>query len=49
MLEELNTKTRVKYLARVTNPAVPPKSGGHDHGHGHGHAAAPSNGAGGKA
>ncbi|MEE2972753.1 MAG: Fe-S-cluster-containing hydrogenase, partial [Planctomycetota bacterium] len=47
LLEELNTKPRVRYVARVTNPAVPlGKSDGHhgDHGHGHdhddGHAAA---------
>jgi len=46
MLEELNTKARVKYLARVTNPAVPPKKSGKGgshgpapgHGHGGGHA-----------
>ena len=32
MLEELNIKTRTKYLARVTNPvdgAVPANGGGH--------------------
>ena len=38
LLEELNTKTRVRYVARVSNPAVPrgPVGGGHGHGHGHG-------------
>ncbi len=34
LLEELNTKTRVRYVARVSNPAVP--LGHDDHGHGHG-------------
>ena len=33
MLEELNTKPRLKYLARVSNPAV--DHGAHDHGHDH--------------
>jgi molybdopterin-containing oxidoreductase family iron-sulfur binding subunit len=42
LLEELNTKPRLKYLARVTNPAIPrPSSHGHGHGshgdHGDGH------------
>jgi molybdopterin-containing oxidoreductase family iron-sulfur binding subunit len=35
MLEELNTKPRVQYLARVANPAI--DHGAHDHGHDHGH------------
>ena len=35
LLEELNTKPRLKYLARVDNPAV--DHGAHDHGHDHGH------------
>ena len=34
LLEELNTKTRVRYVARVSNPAVP--LGASDDGHGHG-------------
>ncbi|MBL9141196.1 MAG: 4Fe-4S dicluster domain-containing protein, partial [Phycisphaerae bacterium] len=34
MLEELNTKPRVQYLARVDNPAIDHSA--HDHGHGHG-------------
>ncbi len=29
LLEELNSKTRVQYLARVTNPAIAPDAGGH--------------------
>ena len=35
-IEELNTKPRIRYLARVTNPAVPlaPPEKGHG-GHGH--------------
>ena len=38
MLEELNTKPRVEYLAQVRNPGVPPDHGdGHGHGHGDGH------------
>jgi len=37
MLEELNTKTRVKYMARITNPVAEPSHGG-----GH-HASAPAN------
>jgi molybdopterin-containing oxidoreductase family iron-sulfur binding subunit len=37
LLEELNTKPRVKYLARVKNPAVDHSHGDHDHGHGHDH------------
>jgi MoCo/4Fe-4S cofactor protein with predicted Tat translocation signal len=56
LLEELNTKPRLKYLARVDNPAIDHGAGdhGHDHGHdhhghaGHGHpgaAAANANGA----
>lgn len=36
LLEELNTKTRVRYVARVNNPAVPRGSVGGGHGHGHG-------------
>ena len=39
MLEELNTKTRVRYLARVNNPAVQTEGGGgHGHDHDHDHA-----------
>ena len=34
MLEELNVKPRVKYMAKVINPAV--DHSGHDHGHDHG-------------
>ncbi|MFN9075819.1 MAG: 4Fe-4S dicluster domain-containing protein, partial [bacterium] len=38
LLEELNTKPRVKYLARVKNPGVGNTHDcGHDHGDGHGH------------
>ncbi len=37
LLEELNTKPRVKYLARVKNPAVDHSHDDHDHDHGHGH------------
>ena len=43
LLGELNTKPRVKYMAKVTNPIAPLEvysTGGHghgDHGHGHGH------------
>jgi molybdopterin-containing oxidoreductase family iron-sulfur binding subunit len=39
MLEELNVKPRLKYLARVTNPGVDHGADhhGHDHGHDHGH------------
>jgi molybdopterin-containing oxidoreductase family iron-sulfur binding subunit len=38
MLEELNTKTRLRYIARVTNPAIERPSAGDGHGHGtHGH------------
>ena len=37
MLEELNVKPRVKYMAKVINPAV--DHSGHDHGHGYGHEA----------
>ncbi len=37
MLEELNVKPRVKYLARVNNPGVTHDAGGHDHDHDHGH------------
>jgi molybdopterin-containing oxidoreductase family iron-sulfur binding subunit len=39
LLEELNTKPRVRYLARVKNPAVDHShdSHGHDQGHDHGH------------
>ncbi len=41
MLEELNTKTRLRYLAKVTNPALPREDdphAGHDHSHdGHDH------------
>jgi len=32
MLEELNTKTRLKYMARITNPVASP---GHGDSHGH--------------
>ncbi|MSQ90813.1 MAG: 4Fe-4S dicluster domain-containing protein [Phycisphaerales bacterium] len=40
MLEELNTKTRVQYLARVNNPATARESsGGAAHPDSHGHAA----------
>jgi hypothetical protein len=35
LLGELNTKPRLKYLARVDNPSI--DHSGHDHGHGHGH------------
>jgi molybdopterin-containing oxidoreductase family iron-sulfur binding subunit len=52
LLEELNTKPRVKYLARVNNPGVDHAHDAHeghdhgDHGHGdHGHAEAASTGA----
>lgn len=48
MLEELNTKTRLQYLARVTNPALPRESGsgygGHGGDHGTGHSNGHSNG-----
>ena len=51
LLEELNTKPRLKYLARVDNPAISHGHEGHGHeGHGHeghdhaGHAAAAQNG-----
>ena len=38
LLEELNTKPRVRYLARVKNPGVGNTHDcGHDHGDGHGH------------
>ena len=39
MLEELHTKTRVRYLGRVRNPGVDHSHDdhGHDHGHGHDH------------
>ena len=37
LLEELNTKPRVKYLARVKNPALDHSHDDHDHGHGHDH------------
>ncbi|MFM7261639.1 MAG: 4Fe-4S dicluster domain-containing protein, partial [bacterium] len=39
LLEELNTKPRVKYLARVRNPGVDHSHDdhGHDHSHGHDH------------
>lgn len=37
MLEELNTKPRVQYLARVHNPAVDHSAHDHDHDHGHDH------------
>jgi molybdopterin-containing oxidoreductase family iron-sulfur binding subunit len=49
LLGELNTKPRLKYLARVDNPSI--DHSGHDHGHDHdhdhghdhaGHAAAPA-------
>ena len=34
LLEELNTKTRVRYLAKVSNPGVPRDAGHDDHYHG---------------
>ncbi len=38
MLEELNTKTRLRYIARVTNPAIERPAANDGHGHGtHGH------------
>ncbi len=37
LLEELNTKPRVKYLARVKNPAVDHSHDDHGHGHDHDH------------
>jgi len=38
MLEELNTKTRLRYVARVTNPAIERPAANDGHGHGtHGH------------
>ena len=38
MLEELNTKTRLRYVARVTNPAIERPTANDGHGHGtHGH------------
>ena len=37
LLEELNTKPRVKYVAKVRNPSVSADSDGHDHDHDHGH------------
>ncbi|MEY4832589.1 MAG: Tetrathionate reductase subunit precursor [Planctomycetota bacterium] len=38
MLEELNTKTRLRYVARVTNPAIERPAADDGHGHGtHGH------------
>ncbi|MBX3354657.1 MAG: TAT-variant-translocated molybdopterin oxidoreductase [Phycisphaeraceae bacterium] len=43
MLEELNTKTRLRYMARVTNPAV-----GGDGGHGHASNGRATNGTGGQ-
>ena len=40
MLEEINTKPRLRYLAKVTNPALPRASdGGHDSHEGHNHGA----------
>lgn len=45
LLEELNTKPRVKYLAKVRNPSVSTGSDNHDHEHGHendSHAAKPA-------
>ncbi len=50
LLEELNTKPRLKYLARVDNPAVEHDAHGHGHDHGHseekpaGHTAVPAKG-----
>ncbi|MFO0875415.1 MAG: TAT-variant-translocated molybdopterin oxidoreductase [Phycisphaerales bacterium] len=45
LLEELNTKPRLKYLARISNPAIE-RNHGQDGGHGAGqHAAAPVAGA----
>ena len=42
LLEELNTKTRVRYLAKVSNPGTPRKASHDDHHHADdgGHAAA---------
>ncbi len=37
LLDELNTKPRLKYLARVWNPAIEHGADAHDHGHGTGH------------
>jgi MoCo/4Fe-4S cofactor protein with predicted Tat translocation signal len=37
LLEELNSKPRVQYLAKVRNPTVTFDHAGHDHGHGDGH------------
>ncbi|MEC8819129.1 MAG: TAT-variant-translocated molybdopterin oxidoreductase, partial [Planctomycetota bacterium] len=40
LLGELNTKPRLKYLTRITNPVADRAiyvKGGHGHGHGHGH------------
>jgi Fe-S-cluster-containing dehydrogenase component len=36
MLEELNNRPRLRYLAKVSNPAIE-RDHGHGHGHGHGH------------
>jgi len=36
LLEELNTKPRLKYMARVRNPGVEQGTGDHGHGEGHG-------------
>ena len=40
LLEELNTKPRLRYLAKVTNPGVPRASGGNGHQDSHSDAAA---------
>ena len=50
LLDELNTKPRLKYLARVWNPAIEHGSDAHDHGsdahdHGAGHGTTGSHGA----
>jgi molybdopterin-containing oxidoreductase family iron-sulfur binding subunit len=37
LLEELNVKARLQYLAKVRNPALDHSACDHDHGHGHGH------------
>jgi molybdopterin-containing oxidoreductase family iron-sulfur binding subunit len=46
LLEELNTKPRLKYMARVRNPGVDHGAGdhGHDHGSGDGHGGHANNG-----
>jgi len=46
LLEDLNTKPRLKYMARVRNPGVDHGAGGHghDHGSGDGHGGHANNG-----